>query len=90
MAKNWTRERRSFSEYISAVGGGNMAELARDLDIPIQSLYVWLSEPARGFRRDLRIKLRDGLGVPTVAILERNRPIGEVVREEERATREAG
>lgn len=84
----WGKEKRTATEYVKAAGDleGSVWALARRIGIKPEHLWTWVSDARRGFRRTARIKLRDGLGLPTVAILERERPIGEVVKEEREKT----
>ena len=88
MAKtNWKDETRTATEYVRDAGNGNLWELARQIGIKPERLWTWVSDPSRGFRMPTMVKVRNHLRLPIVALMQRHRPIGEVVREEEEATR---
>jgi hypothetical protein len=89
MAKNrWDEEPRTATQYLKDADAddGNVNALARRLKMGHKRLWTWLTTPDRGFRLPTILKIRNTLGLPTIAILRRHEPIGKVVKEEREKT----
>ena len=90
MGKNrWADEKRTATQYVrdADAEAGNVNALARRLKMGHKRLWTWITTPARGFRLPTVMKLRDELGLPTIAILRRHEPIGKMVKEEKEKTK---
>ena len=87
--KNWADEKRTATEFIRDADDddGNVNALARRLGMGHKRLWTWITTPERGFRLPTVMKIRDVMGLPTIAILRRHEPIGKMVREEKEKTR---
>ncbi len=87
--KRWTEETRTATQFVRDADAdeGNVNALARRLGMGHKRLWTWITTPSRGFRLPTVLKLRDKLGLPTIAILERDRPICDAVKDEKEKTR---
>ena len=76
----WTRERRTLHEYLEDLGAelGGVAAMAREFEIPVKTLQKALHR-GTGFRPETVQKIREHAGIPAVAFVFLDQPIGKLV-----------